>query len=882
LKTKGLFTATFLYLINSSIAFTEPIEIDCFNKILISDSLPNSDSLIYLKDTNNFHMVDSLTELKTDKSSKKPKNKKSFISSKVESSADDSTIVSTDGQKIFLFGNAKIKYEDIELTAAYIEVDMQQGIMYAEGTIDSVGKPKGQPVFKQGDEEMKAQNLTYNINNEKGYIEGLYTEQQDGFLHSELTKKNPDNSINMLHGKYTTCELEHPHFYIALTEGKVIPGKVIVAGPSYLVIEDIPLYPLAIPFGFFPSSQKRASGFIIPKFGEEKTRGFYLNNGGYYFAINDHVDLTVLGDVYSKGSWQVGVQSRYKLRYKYSGNVSINYSKVVYGEKGGSDYVNKNNYSIKWAHSQDPKARPNSNFSANVNFASSGNNKYNSTTSQDYLTNTISSSIAFRKTFANTPFSTSINLSHSQNNKDSSMSLTLPQMTLTMSRIQPFKRKNAAGKTRWYEDIGISYSGNYQNKVKTHIDSLFYHQTLDKFENGVQHSPSISKSFKLFSYLSLSPSVTYSERWYFKRWKYDAIDENTPITDSTYRIREEKGFYRLYNYNYGASLNTTIYGMVQYKKGPIKAIRHVMTPSVNYTWTPDFSKEKYGFVLFDPRDEKGKATYSPYTGIGSHNAIFGVPPASKGGGSIGLSLSNTLEMKVKSEKDTVNHEKKIALLEGCNLSTSYNILADSCNWNPLSMSARTTLFKSMDINFNASGDFYALDSTGRKTKYYENRINGKLVRITSASLSTGFKIDSKTFSGEEEKNDKEKEKPKEKTTSNNLEEYDYFKIPWNLNVSYSLSYSKSGKTGKITQNLDFNGDFSLTPKWKIGFQSSYDFDAKKFSYTRFSLSRDLHCWAATLSLVPFGPRQSYSFNIAVKSSILQDLKYDKHKSWYDN
>ncbi len=882
MKTKSLFITLFITLIISSISLSQDIDNEIFNTkkpIIASDSSGNKP---YVTIADSTYMIGIKDTISVDSTIKTKKKKKSFISSKVESSADDSTIYSADGQKVFLFGNAKITYEDIELTAAYIEIDMDQGIMYAEGTKDSLGKVVGQPVFKQGKEEMKAKTLTYNINNEKGYIEELYTQQQDGYLHSERTKKNPDNSIDMIRGKYTTCDLEHPHFYISLTKGRVIPNKVIVAGPSYMVIEDIPL-PFFIPFGFFPSTQKRASGFIIPKFGEEKTRGFYLTDGGYYFALNDYMDLTVRGSIYSKGSWLAGAKSSYKIRYKFTGSFDIGYSKVIAGEPGVTGYSESNQYYVRWSHQQDAKARPNSNFSANVNFQSSNNNKYNSTTSQDYLNNQLNSSISYRKTFANTPFSASMNLNHSQSNRDSSISLTLPQVTLTMVRIQPFKSKKSMGKTRWYEDIGFSYSANFQNKVKTHIDSLFTSQTRDKFQKGVQHSPTISKSFKLLKYINLSPSVTYGERWYFDRFHYDRINDTTPISAKHYKIREEKGFYRVYDYSYGAGFNTTMYGMYQYKRGPIKVIRHVVTPSVSYSWRPDFSQQKFGYYEVDPTDSTGKRLYSPYK-----NGIYGVPGQGKSG-SMSFSLSNNLEMKVKNEKDTVSGEKKIVLLESLNFGTSYNMLADSMNWSPLSVSARTTLFKVLSINFDASGDFYGLDKNGNRINKYNNQVTGKPIRFTRAGLSTGFNIDSKTFSGESKKQDNETNEASENPNQppvdqelGDLSEYDYFKIPWSLRVDYSFDYSKSGFSTEITQTLGFSGDFSLTPKWKIGFRSNYDFKAKQFSYTQFNLSRDLHCWAASLQFVPFGPRQSYSFNIAVKSSILQDLKYDKHRTWMDN
>ncbi len=874
MKTKGLLATLLIHLIIGLTVNAQSVENDSINQVVandIVDASPADGVSVAVSDS--VLSPDSLEAVK-------PKSKKQLLTSDVKTSANDSTIFSLDGKKVFLFGDASIKFEDIELTAAYIEADMEQGIVYAEGLPDSLGNMTGQPVFKQGGDEMKASNLTYNINTKRGYIERLYTEQSEGYLHSELTKKEADNSINMLHGKFTTCELDNPHFYLELTKGKFIPDKAIIAGPSYMVLADIPL-PLALPFGYFPITKKKTSGFIMPRVGEENNRGFFLSDGGYYFAGNDYVDFTVKGSIYSKGSWSLTGSTRYKKRYKFSGNVGVTYAKLIFSEKGLSDYKNEDQYSITWTHSQDSKARPNSTLSASVDFKSGNFNKYQTTSSQQYLENTTSSSISYQMSrILNSPVSLSMNIQHTQSTRDSSIVLTLPNMTLTLSRIQPLKRKVQVGQARWYEDIGISYTGSFQNKVKTHIDSLFYSETLDMFEYGVKHSPSISKSFKILKYFNLSPSVTYGERWYFRRHFIEQINDTTPISNKNYKEREERGFYRLYEYSFGAGLSTTLYGMYQFKGGPVKALRHVITPSVSYSWRPDFSEDKYGFYFIDPRDTTGIKKYSPY-----QHGIYGVPSSGKSG-SISFSLGNKLEMKVKDASDTVKQERKVALLESLNFSTSYNMLAEEFNWSDLSISGKTTLFKTLGLNFSARGCFYAIDSVGKKINEFEYDHSGKLFRITSATLSTGYSIDSKTFGKKGADNadnpSKNVDDEEEIAINSNLSEYDYFDIPWSLSLSYSLSYNKPKNVGTFSQTLSFNGNFSLTPKWKIDFSSGFDFDTKKFTYTTFSLSRSLHCWSASLNLVPFGPRQSYSFNIAVNSSILHDLKYNKSRSWYDN
>ena len=873
MKTKSLLATLLICLIINLTVGAQTTDNDSVNAVANIDTTVTASAADTLATA-----ADSLS-VADSSATKKPKAKKNLLTTDVKTSAKDSTIFSLDGKKVFLFGDAKIEYEDIVLTAAYIEADMDQGIIYAEGVTDSTGTIQGKPVFTQGDEEMKAINITYNVNTKRGYIEKLYTEQEDGYLHSELTKKEMDNSINMLHGKYTTCELEDPHFYLELTKGKYIPDKAIIAGPSYMVMADIPL-PLVIPFGYFPITKKKTSGFLMPRVGEENNRGFFLSDGGYYFAGNDYVDFTLRGSIYSKGSWSLNGSSRYTLRYKFSGDVNVTYAKNVFGDKGLKGYSEPQEYRIGWSHRQDPKARPNSTFSASVNFSSSGYNKYQTRSSQDYLTNTTSSSISYRMDrIMNSPFSLSIDIRHIQNTRDSSLSLTLPIFSLTMSRIQPFKRRKAVGPMRWYEDIGISYKGVFQNEVKTHIDSLFTHGTLEKFEYSVKHSPTLTKSFKVLKFFNLSPGASYGERWFFKRHYIEAINDTTPIDSKHYREREERGFYRVYDYSFSLGLNTTLYGMYSYRRGPVKALRHVITPEVRYSWRPDFGQEKFGYYETDPRDPKGTRLYSPY---GNKDI-----PGSGRSSSFRFSLNNKLEMKVKDESDTVKQERKVPIFEALNFSTSYNMLAEEFKWSDLNITAKTTLFKSFPIQINATGCFYATDSLGKKIDEFEYNHTGKLFRITKASTSYSYTLSSDKLYGKNKKKDSDEKTPvvdaeHSMYDDSDLEEYDYFDIPWSLSFSYSLTYSKPGHVSKLSQSLSFNGDFSLTPKWKVGFSSGYDFDSKQFTYTRFSLSRDLHCWAASLNLIPFGPRQSYTFNIAVKSAILQDLKYNKSKSWYDN
>ncbi len=872
MKTKYLITIVLLCLIIPFNALSQNVDIEELDTTTTVNSSIDTSQVMPKRqhDTLLFNLLksDSLPSEKGDSIQPKVKRRE-VLTAKVETSADDSTIFSVDRKKVFLFGNAQINYEDIVLTADYIEIDMDQGIMYAEG-MDSAGMVRGEPVFQQGGQEMKAKTITYNLKTEKGYIKGLYTEQDEGYLHSSQTKKQPDNSINLKDGKYTTCELEHPHFYLKLTRGKVVPDKAIVAGFSYMVLEDIPLYPLAIPFGFFPSTKERASGFIIPTYGEEKTRGFFLKNGGYYFAVNEHFDLALTGDIYSKGSWQVKAKSAYKVRYKYSGSFNLSYSKVIVGEPGLSDYNESNQYAIKWSHAQDAKAKPNSNFSANVNFQSSGNNRYNETNTTDRLSQQLSSSVSYRKTFAGTPFSVSANLRHNQNLTDSTMSLTLPQLTLTMSRIFPFRRSVTTGGLKWYENIGLSYTANAENKATSMHDSVLWTpQMLDMFNYGIKHTPSLSYSFKLLNYITASPGFSFVDRMYFKR---DVRDYSNYDVDSTYSERVETGFYNLYNYSFSLGFATKLYGMYQYKNSRVKAIRHVLTPSVSLSYRPDFSEEHFGFYMQDTAESTGY--YNPYAAYD----IYGMPGTGKSG-SVSFSLANNLEMKVLSAKDTVTGEKKIKLLDALNFSTSYNMIADSLNWSPLTMSARTTLFNSMNITLSGSGDFYAIDSAGTKYNEFYFNTNGQLFRLTRLTASTGFSLNSKNLSGNKQGSDN----PDARASSlDRYDGYDYFDLPWNVSINYNFTYTKAKHTPTIVQTATLSGNFSLTDKWKIGFRTGYDLVAKEMSYTSFNLSRDLHCWMASVSIIPFGQYQSYSFSIGIKSGMLSDIKYDKNKSWIDN
>lgn len=801
-------------------------------------------------------------------------NNDNAIESPIDYIARDSILFDAKNKKMYLYGEAQINYEKIELKAEYIELDLSENTVYAVGVPDSTGKDIGSPVFKEGKEEFKSNNMKYNYRSKRGLINGVITEQSGGYLHSEKTKKQANDEIHIKRGKYTTCNLDHPHFYIGLTKAKVIPDDKIVSGPAYIVIEDVVL-PFGIPFGFFPNKSGHSSGIIIPEYGEEANRGFYLRKGGYYFAMNDYFDLQVTGSIYSKGSWGAATHSNYKKRYKYDGSLDFSYEKVRIGLPESSNFQQKNIYWLKWKHNQDRKARPYSNFSGSVDFGKSNYGRYsNNIDPNAYLKNTAQSSISYSKSFPRAPFNFSVNLRHTQstvNDTTTTMTLSVPEFALNMSRIFPFERKHKVGKTRFYEKIGISYSSNMKNTATIEEKELFEPNLMDKFDKGVKHTVSSSTQMKLW-YFTLSPSWNYNERWYFdyidKYWDYtytsDSINYGKLTTDTI------KGFKRAGDQSFTASLNTKIYGMFTFKGKRLQAIRHVLTPNVSYNYRPDYSDNtKYNYYRNYYNGTNDFVMYSIF-----QNGMYGSPPSGKMG-SVRLSLGNNLEMKVLNPKDTTNTPKKVKIFETLNFSTSYNLAADSLNWSALNINGGTTLFKNLRWQYSGTVDPYALDSLGNLTNNFTWEVDsGKFGRLTSANTSLSFSIRSKT------KGNKDKEKTD--MLVDYPDAYVDFDLPWSVSFDYNFRYTKSRFEPTINQTIGIRGELKLTPKWKINVSTGYDFKNKDFSYTKIDIYRDLHCWEMRFTWIPFGMRQSYNFQINVKSSILQDLKLNKKSDWTDN
>lgn len=806
----------------------------------------------------------------------------------VEYKADGYITFSNSTNKIFMYENAEVKYKDIELRAQYIELSRDSNLIYAIGKPDSTGKIVGKPIFKQGDQEFEADELKYNFKTKKGIVTGVVTEQEGGFVHSGRTKLINDSIYCLKNGKYTTCDAEHPHFYLEMTKAKILSNKKIVTGPAYLVLEDLPIYFLFIPFGFFPNSPKYSSGFLMPSYGEETNRGFFLRDFGYYWAANDYFDLAVRGDVYSKGSRGIKMHTNYRVRYKFSGGFDLKYYKNVYGEQGSPDYKTQNDFAITWNHSMDTKASPNQTFSASVNFSTSEFDQNNAYTAQNYLTNTKQSSISYTKRWENSPFTMSGNLRHSQNSRDTTISLTLPQMTMNMSRIYPFKPKSSSGKERWYEKIGISYAMDMQNNINTKEYDLLNSSLTSDWKNGIKHSIPLSTSFRALKYITVSPSFSYNERWYSQeiRKAYNETTQTVEVTDTI------SGFTRSYDYSVSVGASTKFYGnyLPLNPKSKVVGIRHVMTPSISFGLRPDFSNPGYGmYGNVDYYDKNGKPVSLRYPY--HENSIYGTAGAGRSG-SIGFDLNNTLEMKKLNSTDTTGTEKykKIKLLDQLSLGTSYNLAADSLNLSNINISARTKV-SVIDINMGAVLEPYAFED-GHLINEFELSRTGNLARLTSANLSFGyaFKSKEKKEDGQETKGTESDENKDQamvenlRNTYTEIPEYADFSVPWDIRFDYSFRYSKPNPeySSTIMQTIDFNGNVNLTKNWKMGFSSGIDIQKMELSFTQLNIFRDLHCFQMSLNLVPFGYRQSYSFTIRATSTMLQDLKLSKRDSFYDN
>ncbi len=812
--------------------------------------------------------------------------------------AEDSIIFSVNGQEVYLYNNSKINYQDIELTAYYIELNLETKEIFAKGIEDSTGTLIQKPFFKQGTEEFESETMRYNFNTQKALITKVVTEQGEGFILSDRTKKIGTDVFITEKAKYTTCDADHPHFWMQLSKAKVISNKKIITGPAYMVLEDFPIYFPFLPFGYFPNAPTYSSGILIPTYGEEQNRGFFLREGGYYWAAGKYFDLAVLGDIYSKGSWALQARTNYVKRYKFSGNLDVRYTLNKYGESGTDTYTKSPQFMISWSHRQDPKDNPNRNFSASVNFSTSGYDKQNSYNGQfrndNYLRTQKSSSVSYTQKFENTPFNMSLNLRHSQNSVDTTITLSLPQLTFTMAKVYPFRKKHRSGPIKFYEKFGVNYSMEMQNTISTKEYELLNQKFPGDWKNGIKHKlPIALPGFNLFNYINVSPSFSYNEKWYFRKYDY-TYNENEIYYDESGRQSHVKkdtirGLSRVYDYSYSLSASTNIYGTFLSRKpnSKIYGIRHKMTPSFSFSYRPDFGQPRFDYWEYVQVNDSTFQYFDVNAG-----GVYGGSPSRGESGAVSFSLSNNLEMKVRDTKDTTNTEKyrKVKLIDNLSFSSSYDLIADSFNLSPISIRARTTV-AGVSINMGTVLDPYLVnDDYQRINKYAWKERSGfkKLGRITSANLSFGMNFNSKqgtTKKQPETQVSDEEQQLEEKITPPIYSEYTNFQIPWSLGFDYNLTYSGPSKTypkGKVNQTLGLRGNLSITSKWDIGMNTNLDISAGEFAYTRLNVSRNLHCWSMSFSFVPFGFMKSYSFTINANASMLKDLRIQKQQSFYDN
>ena len=848
------------------------------------------------------------------------RQKSNGLNAPVEFASDDSLVYIAPTKQVRLYGNAKVKYENMNLESDKVRMALDSSLVHATGSADTTGKLTGSPVFTMGSDKYESDTMSFNFKTKRGFINNVYTEQEDGFLSSQHSKRDSSGVLYLEHGRYTTCDAPHPDFYIALSRAKVRPGKDVVFGPAYLVVADVPL-PLAIPYGFFPFTKSYSSGFIMPSYGDESARGFYLRDGGYYFAINDKWDLKLLGEIYTKGSWGLSAASNYRKRYRYNGSFFFSYQNTKNGDKGMPDYSEQTSFKIQWSHRQDSKANPFSSLSASVNFATTSyerdnlNSMYNP---QSYTQSLRTSSVSWTTNFSSLGMTLSGTTNLSQNMRDSTISLQLPDLNVSVSRFYPFKRKKMAGKERWYEKISMSYTGHLSNSINTKEDLLFKSNLIKDWSNGMQHNIPINANFTVLKYINVNPSFNFTDRMYtnkvMKSW-----DEatQTEVADTTY------GFYNVYNWSMSLSASTKLYGFwLPSRKifgDKIQAIRHVLTPQVSFSYAPDFGASRYGYyATYQKTDADGNVTlqeYSPYTG-----SLFGVPGKGKTG-NISFDLSNNIEMKVKSDKDSTGF-RKISIIDELGLSMGYNMAAKERPWSDLSMRIRLKWWKNYTFNMTAVFATYAYELSENGTPYvgtHTEYSRGRFGRFQGMSQNFSFTLTpeklKKLFSGGDKDDDDDDYRDNDDTgVETNIDDdminaqrgarkqsagkaetdedgYMKFSMPWSLTVGYGVTMRENtaGKFNtesmrypyKFTQTLNFSGNVRLSDGWNISFSSGYDFEEHDISMTTASLQRDLHCFNMSCSVV-LAPYTSYNFSFRCNAATLTDaLKYDK-RSGYSN
>lgn len=849
--------------------------------------------------------------------------RKPGIDAPVDYECTDSLVYDAETRLVHLYGKAQVKYMDMTLNAAKITMNMDSSMVRAAGERDTAGILQDKPVYSQGSDNYHSELMAFNFKTKKGYITNVETTQGDGFMQSQHSKRAADGTLYLEHAKYTTCDAKHPHFYLALSRAKVRPGKESVFGPAYLVVADVPL-PLAVPYGFFPFNKKYSSGFIMPSYGDETSRGFYLRDGGYYFAINDYMDIKALGEIYTKGSWGLSAETNYRKRYRYNGNFYISFLRTVDGEKNMPDYAVTKSLKVQWTHSKDAKASPNTTFSARVNFASENYERSNLESMYNplaYTQSTRASSVSFSHTFPSIGLNIAGSTNLTQSLRDSSVSMTLPDLSISLNRFYPFRRKHQAGKERWYEKISMSYTGSLSNSINTKEDKLFKSNLVKDWRNGMQHRIPIDATFQVFKYINISPQFSLRDIMYTNR-VMRSWDETTQkeVADTTY------GFYNLYDWSLGVSANTTLYGFYKpWRKlfgDKIIAVRHVFKPSVSFSYAPDFTSSHYGYqrtyVKTDANGEVSTVTYSPYSG-----GIYSYPSGTKQG-MITMSVSNNVEMKVKSDRDTTG-ERKISIIDELYGALSYNMAAETRPWSNLNTRIRLKLTK--NYTFSMAAVFatyaYAFDKNGRvvtsdRTEWsygrfgrfqgmsqnlsytFNNETLSKLFsRRSDRSTASNDETDTDTDTDAEDANidpdlRNAKKGGKQKKQKSKVDEDGYlrFSLPWSFTVSYGISMAEDRSKQinvrrmrypySFTQTMNFSGYLRIAEGWNISFTSGYDFNYHELSMTTASVSRDLHCFEMSCSVV-LRPYSSFNFTFRARANELADaLKWDKRSSYSSN
>lgn len=881
------------------------------HEILAIDTLDSLHLAIYLR---NKEIDDSI------KADSLNRTKKNTIEAPVNYVAKDSIVYFADIKKAFLYGNSNVKYENMDLTAEKIDMQMDSSLVHATGAYDTIQKQRfGLPVFKMGNDTYETDTMAFNFKSKRGLIQNAYTEQQDGFLLSELSKRDRDGNFYIKHGRYTTCDDPEPDFYLAISRAKMRPGKDVIFGPAYLVIQDIPM-PFAIPYGFFPFTKSYSSGFIMPTYGDENTRGFYLRDGGYYFAISDKIDLKLLGEIYTKGSWGISAAANYNVRYKYSGQFYFSYLDTRTGDEGFPDYTKTTSFKLQWSHRQAQKANPYMSLSASVNFASTSYENSNLTSMYNPTARTQStrtSSVSWSTNFSSIGMSLSATTNIAQRMQDSTLALTLPDLNISIARFYPFRRKEVVGKERWYEKIAMTYTGHISNSITCKEDKLFKSNLIKDWRNGMQHSIPISANFQIAKYINVTPSINFQDRTYSNKIMRSWNDETQrEVCDTTY------GFYNVYNWSANVSLNTKLYGFyIPNRKlfgDKIDRIRHVFTPSVSFSYAPDFGSSRYGYYTsYVKTDKDGNVStveYSPYQG-----SLFGVPGKGKTG-SLNFSIDNNIEMKIRSDNDSTGF-KKISIIDQLSASMSYNMAAKQRPWSDLSTNIRLKWWKNYTFSLNAVFATYAyeLDENGRPfVGNHTEYSRGRFGRFQGMSQNFSYTLTPEKlrnlFTKKKKKDDDDDNSRNDDTgvetnidpTMQNAKNgarqtsmaetdedgYLKFSMPWSLTFSYGITMREntSGTFNKetmrypysFTQNLNFSGNIRLSEGWNISFTSGYDFNYHKLSMTTASLARDLHCFNMSCSVV-ITPYTSYNFSFRCNAATLADaLKYDKRSSYTNN